>query len=225
VVSNGSCGYEGADITLAVPSGGDCQQWRPDPRGGGYVSLGNRFSNKVAEVAGCVNADGARVAQWGWLNNDCQLWRFVPAAGGWSAVESKLAGRVLEAASCGGAGAAIQTMTATGDPCQQFRLQPVGGVLLADPAGQLAFDGCARTVTATPPRPGGCQQWLFEYGADGYYQVVSKATGRALTVIAGRLSTTGPGAAAQWRIDQSPDGTYQLTDHDGYALDTQLMTP
>ncbi|MEN3362700.1 MAG: arabinan endo,5-alpha-L-arabinosidase, partial [Mycobacteriales bacterium] len=76
VVENVGCGYEGAGIALAAGTGSPCQQWRPDDRDGGYVSLGNRFSNKVAEVAACVNADGARVAQWGWLANACQEYRF-----------------------------------------------------------------------------------------------------------------------------------------------------
>jgi arabinan endo-1,5-alpha-L-arabinosidase len=181
VIANPACGYEGADIRLAPPSAGDpCQEWRADERRGGSVSLDNRFSNKVAEVAACVDAEGARVAQWGWLDNDCQVYRFVPAAAGWSAIQSRLAGRVLQGAGCGGAGSAVQTATATGATCQQFRLQPVGDVLLADAAGRLAIDGCGAPVTHRPLRPGGCQLWRFEHVADGYYRVLNAATGRAL---------------------------------------------
>jgi hypothetical protein len=223
VVSNVTCGFEGADVALAAASGGDCQQWRPDARGGGWVSLGNRFSNKVAEVAGCVNADGARVAQWGWLDNDCQLWRFAPAVDGWSTIVSKLAGRVLQPATCGDAGAAMQTWTATGDPCQQFRLQPIGAVLLGDVSGQVALDGCARGVAEAPPRAGGCQRWRFDHVADGYYRVVNQRTGRALTVVGGHLSAVGP--AATWRIAEAADGSYQLIDRDGFRVATQLMAP
>jgi hypothetical protein len=152
VIDNPSCGYEGADLTLENPSGGTCEQWRPDDRGDGYVSLGNRFSNKVAEVAACVNADGARVAQWGWLDNDCQKFRFVPAADGWVTIESKLSGRVL-------AHSPVQTWPRTETADQQFRLQPVGDVLLTGPDG----------------RPG---RWRFEHVADGYYRVVHR--GQAL---------------------------------------------
>ena len=61
------------------------------------MSILNRHSNKVAEVAACVNADGARVAQWGWLNNDCQKFRVVATDDGWSRVENRIAGRVLDA--------------------------------------------------------------------------------------------------------------------------------
>ena len=146
VLANPACGYEGADITLENPNLRTCDQWRPDDRGDGYVSLGNRFSNKVAEVAACVNADGARVAQWGWLNNDCQKFRFTPADAGWFTIESKLSGRVLR-------GSPVQTWPRTGAPDEQFRLQPVGDVLLLGPRGV----------------PG---RWHFDHVSDGYYRVV-----------------------------------------------------
>jgi hypothetical protein len=204
VIANPTCGYEGADIILVAPTGSPCEQWRPDPRDPGYVSLGNRFSNKVAEVAACVNAEGARVAQWGWLDNDCQQYRFVPAQDGWSTIENKIAGRVLQGAGCGGAGSPVQTATATGAACQQFRPQPVGRILIADPAGQQVLDACGRTVAFRSPHPGPCQLWRFEHVADGYYRVVSKV--RAL-----------PG---QWRI--GPSG--QLIDHDGRTIAAQLVS-
>jgi hypothetical protein len=206
VLANPSCGYEGADIALAPPAAGDpCQQWRADPRDVGYVSLNNRFSNKVAEVAACVNADGARVAQWGWLHNDCQMFRIDPATGGWSTIRSKLNGRVLQPAACAGTGAPIQTWTASGEVCQQFRLQPVGEVLLADPTGTLALDGCGSQVTFRPSYPGPCQRWRFEHVEDGYYRVIA-GTGRALS--------------SEWRIDNG-----RLVDRAGTALAATLDAP
>lgn len=170
LVSNPSCGYEGADIALATPSASPCTQWRLDPRDPGFVSLGNRFSNKIAEVAGCVNADGARVAQWGWLHNDCQQFAIDPAGDGWSVIRSKLNGKVLQPAAC--AGDLIQTVTADGAACQEFRLQPVGDVLIVAPDG------------TRPALPG---RWRFVHVGDGYYRVVSAGAGHAL-----------PGA---WRIE------------------------
>ncbi len=224
VLSDATCGYEGADIVLATPSAGDtCQQWRPDERGGGYVSLGNRFSNKIAEVAACVNAEGARVAQWGWLNNDCQLFRFVAAADGWSTIQSKLSGRVLQGAGCGGAGSPVQTATLTGEECQQFRLQPVGDVLLADAANRLALDACGATVGHRPRRPGNCQRWRFDHVADGYYRVVSAVHGRPLAATAGGLRLRGPDTL--WRIEAAASGGYQLINADGYAFPARLDTP
>ncbi|GAA2635551.1 family 43 glycosylhydrolase [Paractinoplanes durhamensis] len=208
VVANPSCGYEGADITLAAPVAGDpCQQWRPDARGDGVVSLGNRFSNKVAEVAACVNADGARVAQWGWLNNDCQRFRFEAGPDGWSVVRSELAGRVLQGAGCGGAGTPVQTATPTGQACQQFRLQPVGEVLLVDADGRLALDGCLAKAAYRPYRSGGCQRWRFEHVADGYYRVVNR-----------NRSTLG--GSALWRIESG-----RLVDGLGHPLPARIEEP
>lgn len=179
VVANPSCGYEGADITLAAPERDNpCQQWRLDDRTDGFVSIDNRFSNKIAEVAACVNAEGARVAQWGWLDNDCQQWKVADAGDGWSTIRSKLNGRVLQGAGC--AAGPVRTATATGAACQEFRVQPVGSVLLVDPSGQKALDACRRTVAYDSRAAGGCRLWRFEHVGDGLYRVVNQATGKTL---------------------------------------------
>jgi hypothetical protein len=198
VIANAGCGYEGADIVLEAATGSACQQWRPDERDGGYVSLGNRHSNKVVEVAACVDADGARVAQWGWLANNCQQFRFVAAEAGWSTIEARLNGRVLQGAGCAGAGAPVQTVTATGAACQQFRRQPIGDVLLVGADGR-PLAGC-RAGNA-------CDRWRFEHVADGYYRVVNRETGRSLR-------------SAHWRI-----GAAGLADRAGNTLAVRLETP
>ncbi|GIE95687.1 hypothetical protein Ari01nite_31520 [Paractinoplanes rishiriensis] len=212
VVSNSTCGYEGADIRLEAPTGGPCEQWRPDERGDGWVSLGNKHSNKVAEVAACIDADGARVAQWGWLNNNCQQFRFLPAVAGWHTVESRLNGKVLQGADCGGAGTAVQTMAPSGAACQQFRVQPVGEVLLADQGGRLVLDGCGRTAANRPYRGGDCQTWQFRHVADGFYRIVNGRTGRALD-------------GTQWRIETIPAGGHRLVSRAGDARVVNLETP
>jgi arabinan endo-1,5-alpha-L-arabinosidase len=192
VVSNPTCGYEGADIRLAAPAKGDeCQQWRLEYRSEGWSSLLNRHSNKVAEVAACVDAEGARVAQWGWLDNDCQKLRAVPTDGGWSRIENKIAGRVLD--SCGGA---IQTFAWRGDACQQFRLQPVGDVLITDPANTHRIGGA----------------WRFTHLGDGFYRVADTRTGRLF------------GGRAAWRIEATDTGTYRLVTPGGTARDVLLLT-
>ncbi len=170
-LANATCGYEGADITLAPtePAGpaDRCGQWRLDDRGAGWVSLTNRQSNKVAEVAACVDADGARVAQWGWLANDCQRFRLVPTADGWSRIVNPLAGRALQPATCA-AGAAIQTWT-TG-ACQEFRPEPVGAVLLSN-------------------RPG--RTWRFVHTTEGWYKVIDTVTKRPLGGTEWRIDPDG----------------------------------
>jgi arabinan endo-1,5-alpha-L-arabinosidase len=205
VVDNPTCGYEGADIRMSAAPAGACGQWRLDDRGTG-TSLLNRFSNKVAEVAACVNAEGARVAQWGWLNNDCQKFRVVATGAGWSRIESRLNGRVLEAADCGGAGSGVQTVTWTGSDCQQFRLDPVGDVLITGTSGRQAL------------RIGGDRLWRFVPRTDGWFSVVGTGDGRPLAH-AGRRLVLGPRGAVTpeslWRIEVTGDGGYRLVDRTG----------
>ncbi|MEV6346558.1 family 43 glycosylhydrolase [Actinoplanes sp. NPDC051851] len=172
-LANAGCGYEGAVISLApVASGDRCGQWRLDQRGNGYVSLTNRYSNKVAEVAACVNADGAAVAQWGWLANDCQRFRLVATADGWSRIVNPLAGRALRPAVCA-TGAAVQTW-ATGD-CQEFRLEPVGDVLLTDPANTRLIG----------------KRWRFVTTTGGWYKVLDTATKRSMDGTEWRIEAAG----------------------------------
>ncbi len=225
VLSNPTCGYEGADIRLEAPSTNTCQQWRADDRGAGDVSILNRFSNKVAEVAACVNAEGARVAQWGWLDNDCQKFQLVRAADGWTTIQSRLAGRVLQPAGCGGAGAAIQTSTPDGSPCQQFRIQPVGDVLIAD-AAALHVLSAFPTVGMRERRPTATQLWHFVPVDGAYYEIVNSGTGGRLTVHNGHLALGGPGPAARWRIEPTGTGTYRLVNGTGTVEDAlRLLAP
>ncbi|HEX8347146.1 MAG TPA: RICIN domain-containing protein, partial [Actinoplanes sp.] len=224
VLANPSCGYEGADIRLDTASPEACRQWRPEERGDGWSSLLNKHSNKVVEVAACVNADGARVAQWGWLDNDCQKFRFTPAGQGFSRIENKLANRVLAPAGCGAAGTAVQTVTWTGAACQQFRLDPVGDVLLSDRTNTDILTGSAcgssgKVVVEQKRRAGTCQLWRFQHVRDGYHRIVHRQSGRALAVTgASGISLVKGAAAGQWRIEPLNDGTYRLVDAAGAAL-------
>jgi len=231
VIDNPTCGYEGADLRIGGPSASPCQQWRMDDSGDGYAAILNRHSNKVAEVAACINTDGARVAQWGWLANDCQKFRLVPTDGGWSRIENKLAGRVLEAAGCGGVGAPVQMYAWLGNACQQFRLDPVGDLLLADTSGRRVLDvaGCgnAHAGRLVVGRGSGCRLWRFTHTVEGYYQVINQRYGRPVTVVtasggAPRLALGAVGeatAASQWRIEALNDGGYRLVNRDGLAAD------
>jgi hypothetical protein len=206
-LDNPTCGYEGADITLSVPSPSACQQWRFDDRGGGYPSILNRYSNKVAEIAACVNTDGARVAQWGWLDNDCQKFRAVPTDNGWSRVENRLAGRVLEGRDCTATPTPVQATTWRADACQQFRTDPLGDVLITDATGRHTLDLAG-------------ERWRFVHTDEGYYRIVNAKTGRALTVTTHgkrRPALSHPTTASQWRIEPT-DGGYRLITRDGWAL-------
>jgi hypothetical protein len=225
-VLDNPCGYEGSDILLGTPTGSTCQQWRPEDRGDGYASVLNRHSNKVVDLAGCVDADGARVAQWGWINNDCQKFRLTPTADGWSVIENKLSGRVLAPAGCGGVGAAVQTFARTGEPCQEFRIDPVGDILIADGTDVLQ-GGCGPAVGMVPRRETPCQLWRFVHTDGAYFQVVNVATGRPLAVRRQKLVLGEPNHPADWRLYPLGGGEYQLVNRDGRPADQrfQLLVP
>jgi arabinan endo-1,5-alpha-L-arabinosidase len=231
VLDNPTCGYEGADVVLGAP--GTCQQWRLEDRGDGYASVLNRPSNKVLDLAFCVNAEGARIGLWGWIDNPCQEFRLTPTTDGWSVIENRLTGRVLAPAGCGGAGAPIQTFTRTGAECQEFRIDPVGDVLIADDAGTGVLSaGChGSAVAVTPRRPSVCQLWRFTHTDEGYFQVTNVATGRPLTTRRADLVLgTRPTPAAQWRLDPLGDGRYHLVNREGRTASAggdrfQLLVP
>ena len=215
VLANPACGYEGADVRMAEPGTGPCAQWRLDVRGPDDTSLLNRYSNKVAEVAACVNADGARVAQWGWLANDCQKYRVLATDGGWSRIVNQLAGRVLAPAGCGGAGAGVQTQTWTGSACQQFRLDPVGDVLITDGTGAHPL-----AVAGNPGR------WRFVPVDEGYFRVLDARSGRPLAHAGTRLVLGARGATpggATWRIEVLADGAYRLVDRAGVPAADEVL--
>jgi arabinan endo-1,5-alpha-L-arabinosidase len=195
VLANASCGYEGADVTLAVNDRtSTCQEWQLIDRGNGLVSLTNRQSNKVAEVAACIDTDGARVAQWGWLANDCQRFRLTPSAEGWSRIVNPLAGRALQPAGCGGAGTAVQTFTV--GACQDFRIQPAGDVLLTDPANTTRIG----------------DRWRFTHVTDGWYRISAPGTRRSL-------------GGTLWRIEAPATGGYRLVGLNGRTREVLLLTP
>jgi arabinan endo-1,5-alpha-L-arabinosidase len=233
-VTDVGCGYEGADIALGADAPTDtCQQWQYGYRGNGTSSILNRFSNKIAEVAACGNADGGRVAQWGWLgflpNNDCQRWQTEPTADGWTRIRSILpASRVLDVSRCaGGATDNIVINPRNDASCQEFRLAPVGPVLLIDQdatSSVLGGPDCPPLgVIVDPARSRvDCRQWRFTSAGGAEYTITDAVTGHRLGI-----RTCDPGAVDQrprlldpadhdcpqstdWTLVPRTDGTWSL---------------
>jgi arabinan endo-1,5-alpha-L-arabinosidase len=223
------CGYEGARIELSSDTGSPCQQWRLNFAGDGYYGLLNRHSNKVVDVAFCGYADGTTIGQWGWLANDCQKFRFAPTTDGWMRIQNKnqpngQPGKVIDAnLPCGPAdGAAIQLWSSDVGRCQQFRLQPVGDVLLVNAnSGKVAdVAGCGNSdgvdVVQRGRTDSDCQLWRFTHTDNGYYTIANHHSGKHLTVTGcsddgtNIVIRTGDDACAQWRLQPLDDGTYRL---------------
>lgn len=228
VVENAGCGYEGANIALWTDLDNACQQWQLSDRGTGTRIL-NRFSNNVAEVGACTNVDGGNVAQWGWLgflpNNYCQRWSFSAAGDGWTTVASILPGNrawTVQGGPVAGSNLAISSPTGGAD--QQFRFEPVGEVLLADPTDQTTLTAPrAHTgaVTFRPRDERARQTWVLEpvAGTAGYTVRTTERGGCLGTDL--RLVHTGCGT---WTLSPTDDGTWSLSSA-GTTQAVRLLLP
>lgn len=227
-VSNATCGYATADVTLATPSPTDtCQQWQVDARDARQVTDGsetgsrfqNRYSNMSTDFPGCAQAETrGDVAQFDWLGsffyNVCQRWLFSAAPDGYTTISS-IAGRNLVWTAEGTtAGADLGVATPTGAAGQQFRFQPVGEVLLASATDQtrtLGVVGCAPTkgrgtqVRMETRAADSCQTWTLTSAGGAGYTVTNAATGSVLT----ETSCQTGNARARLRLarpDQAQEG-------------------
>lgn len=204
-VSNASCGYAQANVTLAEASPTDlCQQWQIDARDAQQVmddsETGSRFqnrrSNMSADFPDCGNQSrtSGNVQQFDWLghffHNVCQRWTFSPASDGYTTISS-IAGRHLVWTAEGTSpGANLGVATPTGAAHQQFRFQPVGEVLLGsatDHTQTLGVAGCTATrgngtqVRMETRVAGLCQTWTVASTGGARYTVTNAATGSVLT--------------------------------------------
>ena len=204
VVSNASCGYAGANVTLAAASRtGICQHWQIDARDARQVTDGsetgsrflNRKSNMAADFPGCAEAQTrGNVGQFDWLGNFfynvCQRWVFSPARDGYTTIASIAGRNLVWTAEGGNPGANLGVSTATGAANQQFRFQPVGEVLLGGATDQtrtLGVAGCKTTrgngkqVRMETRVAGSCQTWKMTSIGGAGHRVTNVATGSVLT--------------------------------------------
>ncbi|WP_298461119.1 family 43 glycosylhydrolase [uncultured Cellulomonas sp.] len=251
VVENAGCGFEGANIALWTDLDNTCQQWQLSARDDGGTRITNRFSNAVAEVAGCRNVDGGNVAQWGWLgfleSNDCQRWSLTSTADGWTTVASVLpGGRAWTVQGAATPGANVAISTPTGGTDQQFRFEPVGDVLLASPTDMtttLGVNGCkagrgnGNQVRFDPRDPAGCQTWqLRSIPGTATVQVVSPDSGKVLASTACLhrgaadklrvVDTRSPsaGRCSAWTLAPTDDGTWTLATA-GTTREVRVLIP
>jgi arabinan endo-1,5-alpha-L-arabinosidase len=243
VVENAGCGYEGANIGLGTDLGTACQEWQLSDRGSG-TRISNRFSNDVAEDAGCVNADGATVAQWGWLgfqgDNPCQRWTFGRGPDGYTTISTIQAGARSWTAE--GDPAAAGTNIAIDAPAtaanQQLRFEPVGSVLLAStgsPTATLGVAGCSTrhrggAHAAFQRRSAvGCQTWTVtatDTGDRALYRVTNDVSHRRLvsTPQGLQVERAGSPGAGVWTLRPANDGTWTLASG-STTLSVKLLLP
>lgn len=210
-------GYEGALLALGR-DGGTAEQWQLSDRGSGTRIL-NRFSNQVAENAGCRNVDGGPVALFPWLgyqgSNDCQRWSFAAAPGGSTTVSTIQDGHRSWTAA-GGSGTAVVIDPPTASAAQRFRFRPAQPVLLATPQVGTRTLGVSGGKAVVQPRSSHrAQVWRFDpIGSSGSYRVTAVGTGRQLAAGAHGLLAVAPrsasSAARAWTLRPTDDGTWTL---------------
>jgi GH43 family beta-xylosidase len=209
---------QGGELALAACDNGAGQQWNITYLGNGYSNITSPGGGALT-VGGDDRADGAAIDLADWTHANNQQWKISNTEKGWSRIDARVSGRAL--ATCDGL---KQVTFKAGTACQQFRLQPLGALAIANvnsgkPLAKAPNDdtivqsGKAGTPAAT---------WQWEHQADGYYHVVQD--GACLTRAASSAGLTrqtcGSDATQLWRFDMLNDGTIRLVASDtGKVID------
>jgi uncharacterized repeat protein (TIGR03803 family) len=115
-----------ASVIQWVCHGGENQQWRLEPAGGGAVRLIARHSGQVLDVYGALLDDVTPVIQWPVHGGDNQAWTLEPASDGYVSIVARHSGKALdvELASIDD-GARVIQYTPHGGANQQWLLRAV----------------------------------------------------------------------------------------------------
>jgi uncharacterized repeat protein (TIGR03803 family) len=116
-----------ASVIQWVCHGGENQQWRLEPAGGGAFHVIARHSGQALDVYGALLDDVTPVIQWPLHSGDNQVWTLTPASDGYVSVVARHSGKALdvEYASTDD-GARVIQYTPHGGANQQWLLRPVG---------------------------------------------------------------------------------------------------
>ena len=79
-----------------VCHGGENQQWRLDPAGGGAFHLIARHSGQALDVYGALLDDVTPIIQWPLHGGDNQVWTLVPASDGYVSIVARHSGKALD---------------------------------------------------------------------------------------------------------------------------------
>ena len=115
-----------ASVIQWVCHGGENQQWRLEPAGGGAFHLIARHSGQVLDVYGALVDDVTPIIQWPLHGGDNQVWMLEPATDGYVSIVVRHSGKALdvEFASTDD-GARVIQYTPHGGANQQWLLRPV----------------------------------------------------------------------------------------------------
>ena len=225
-VSNGSAA-NGANIQLYRSNGTFGQQYAFNYIGNGYYRITPENSNKALEISNGSETSGANVQQSGWSEKKWQLWKLVDAGDGTYYIKSKIGTTLAIYGGNATNGTNVQAESMNYSAGQKWKINPLSGQLL-----QPVKDGDYVLVNTNNSREvvsqvngnvriecftgNDSQKYRIEYVKNGYYRIVSKATGKVLDVESGSADSganiqeyTWNGSDAQlWRFGMGNNGYY-----------------
>ncbi len=209
----------------------DCAQqesgWVLDAAGGDHYRLAHVGTEAFLSDAECLAEDQEGMAAEPWFNSACQQWQLSRADGGWYEIHNRDSGRTLALDGCAAeTGSAVGAAPEEGNSlCQQWRLEPVGDLTLANEnSGRLLeVAGCSQESGANVAQwqmtGADCQRWGFEHTSEGHYQLHPQHNPQACLAVENASAEAGgnmlqnacEGSSAEWRVDPLGDGTWRLS--------------
>ncbi len=199
----------------------------------GVYRLVSQNSNKVLDVSGCSQTNGANVQQWSWLGGDCQRWKLENAGNGEYRILAQHSGQALDVAGCSQAnGGNVQQWTSLNNDCQRWKIEEVGNGyyrLIAKHSGKVLDVNACSTADGGNVQQwdwigGNCQRWRFEpvsgnsVDTNPFYSIKVQHSNQVLDVTG--CSNSDGAQMEQWPLNSAPcqqwkaqatsDGFYQL---------------
>ncbi|MBN7827732.1 family 43 glycosylhydrolase [Bowmanella dokdonensis] len=192
-------------------------RWVLDPTTDGYYRLANGESSKFLELANCSDSNNARIQEAAWRNNACQQWSLGTGQDGHSQIKNRHTGLALGIAGCS-ASANQAVLQQTDSACSQWRLQPMGEVVLLSQQSGKTVASAGQTAGANVQQAawnhGDNQRWTFKHTDTGYFQLhpqnapsLCLATENDAVVPGANLQLADCAAkTAQWRLTPKAGG-------------------
>ncbi|MBN2099154.1 MAG: RICIN domain-containing protein [Dehalococcoidia bacterium] len=222
----GASADNGANVAQYLYQGGDSQIWTLDYLGDGYYKIINKGSGKVLEVANSRTEELVNVQQNAWADSDNQKWRIEPLADGYFSITARHSGKCLEIETSASDLANIRQATFKGTSMQKWVLQAPDTYpalltdtyvfsakhsgLVAEVTGGSAAEGAL--VSQSPYSDVASQKWELRPVGDGYFNIVSRNSGRYLGYTGTNLqqwNSTG-GDDQKWEFVSLGAGCYEI---------------
>lgn len=208
----------------------------------GYYKILAEHSGRALDVSAGSKNPGANVQQYTSNGSDAQLWKFISIGNGKYYIQSKK-GTVLDLAGSAASGTNVQMNTLSGASTQCWEVESDKVLPLKNGTYSFRSSSSANKVLevegASTKDSGNVrlntfkdltsQEFDITHVKDGYYKIVAKHSGKALTV-AGTSSKKGANAVQKswaqldgqlWKFIQAGGGAYYIKSKLGTVLDVK----